>query len=88
VLGLRPEDVVKRLNRMLIGWANYFSLGPVHKAYRAVDHRTAPRLRRWLCNKHKVSNTGARHFPYEHLYGTLGLVQLQPSAHNLPSAKA
>jgi RNA-directed DNA polymerase len=88
MLGLRPEDVVKRLNRMLIGWANYFSLGPVHKAYRAVDHYTAPRLRRWLCNKHKVSNTGARRFPYEHLYGTLGLVQLQPSAHNLPSAKA
>jgi hypothetical protein len=26
MLGLRPEDVVKRLNRMLIGWANYFSL--------------------------------------------------------------
>jgi hypothetical protein len=43
---------------------------------------------RWLCNKHKVSNTGAQRFPYEHLYGTLELVQLQPSAHNLPSAKA
>jgi hypothetical protein len=78
MLGLRPEDAVKRLNRMLIGWANYFSLGPVHKAYRAVDHYTAPRLPRWLCNKHKVSNTGARRFPYEHLYGTLGLVQRAP----------
>jgi hypothetical protein len=40
MLGLKPEDVVKRLNRMLIGWANYFSLGPVHKAYRAVDGMT------------------------------------------------
>ena len=88
MLGLRPEDVVKRLNRMLIGWANDFSLGPVRKAYRAIDHYAAPRLRRRLCNKHKVSNTGARDFPYEHLYGNLGLVQLQPSAHNLPSAKA
>ena len=29
MLGLRPEDVVKRPDRMLIGWANYFSLGPI-----------------------------------------------------------
>jgi hypothetical protein len=30
----------------------------------------------------------ARRFSYEHLHGTLGLVQLQPSVHNLPSVKA
>src|ERR1700674_5866381 len=28
---------VNRLNRMMIGWANYFCLGPVSKAYSAVD---------------------------------------------------
>jgi hypothetical protein len=26
-----------KLNRTMIGWANYFCLGPVSKAYRAVD---------------------------------------------------
>jgi RNA-directed DNA polymerase len=29
--------VVAKLNRTIIGWANYFCLGPVSKAYRAVD---------------------------------------------------
>jgi RNA-directed DNA polymerase len=31
------KTVVDRLNRMMIGWANYFCLGPVSKAYSAVD---------------------------------------------------
>ena len=88
VLWLDAEMMVKQLNRMLIGWANYYSLGPVHKAYRAIDRYTPLRLRRWLCNKHKVVNTGARRFSHEYLRNTLGLVQLQPLVHSFPSAKA
>jgi hypothetical protein len=34
-LWLEPEELVGRLNRRLTGWANYFCLGPVSKAYRA-----------------------------------------------------
>jgi group II intron reverse transcriptase/maturase len=88
VLWLSAEDVVKRLNSMLVGWANYYSLGPVYKAYRAIDRYTPLRLRRWLCSKHNISSTGARRFPYEYLYATLGLVKLQSAARSLPSAKA
>jgi RNA-directed DNA polymerase len=87
VLWLSAEDMVKGLNRMLVGWAEYYSLGPVHKAYRAIDRYTPLRLRRWLCNKHKISNTGARCFPYEYLHGTLGLVKLGSLAHGFPRAK-
>jgi len=87
VLWLSAGELVKRINWVLVGWANYYSLGPVYKAYRTVDHYTAPRLRRWLCNKHKVGNTGARRFSYEYLYDTLGLVQLQPRTHGYPRAK-
>jgi hypothetical protein len=79
--------MVKGLNRMLLGWAKYYSLGPVHKAYRAIDRYTPLRLRRWLCNKHSISNTGARCFPYEYLHGTLGLVTLESLAHGFPRAK-
>jgi len=46
-------DRVTALNRILVGWANYFSLGPVSKAYRAVDSHATERLRRWLRKKHK-----------------------------------
>ena len=65
--GLKAEIVVKRLNRMLTGWANYFCLGPVSKSYRVLDEHAAMRLRRWLLNKHKVESVGIKRFPYEYL---------------------
>jgi hypothetical protein len=39
--------VVARLNRTIIGWANYFCLGPVSKAYRAVESHARKRLLQW-----------------------------------------
>ena len=86
-LCLRAEEKVKQINRKLAGWANYFSLGSVGKAYRAIDSYTAPRLRRWLCKKHKVVGLGITRFPNEYLYSTLGLIKLQPSGHGLSRAK-
>ena len=51
---LSPKEMVSRLNRALTGWANYFTLGQVSPAYRAVDQHTTRRLRQWLCRKHKA----------------------------------
>ena len=41
------EDRVARLNRTLLGWSNYFCLGPVSPAYRAIDRHARHRLRQW-----------------------------------------
>jgi RNA-directed DNA polymerase len=70
------QAMVARLNRILIGWANYFCLGPVSKAYSAVDIHARRRLRRWLCNKHKESRPAFQRFPEAALHHVLGLVNL------------
>jgi len=73
---LDPQELVVRLNRRLRGWANYFSLGPVHKAYRAVDRYITDRLRRWLCRKHGKRSTNTTAYSYQYVYHDLGLVHL------------
>jgi group II intron reverse transcriptase/maturase len=82
------KTVVDRLNRMLIGWANYFCLGPVSKAYSAVDMHARRRLRRWLCDKHKEPRPAYQRFPEASLNSVYGLVQLPHRTANLPWAKA
>ena len=73
---------------MLVGWSNYFSLGSVSRAYRAVDAHARHRLRRWLRAKHKVKGQGTSRFPDEYLDRTLGLVKLQSRTRNFPRANA
>ena len=85
---LEAEDLVQRLNRKLRGWANYFKLGPVSKAYRLVDTYTTHRLRRWLCHKHKVRGGGHSRYPDAYLYESLGLVRLPVLTSKLPWATA
>jgi RNA-directed DNA polymerase len=73
---LDAETIVVRLNRLTIGWANYFCLGPVSKAYRSVERHTRRRLRQWLCAKHKVPGQGTKRYPNDTLHEEFGLVRL------------
>ena len=83
-----PKILVADLNRRLIGWANYFYLGPVSKAYRAVELHARRRLRQWLCAKHQVSGNGTGQYPDVTLHEGLGLVRLTRRTASFPWAKS
>src|SRR3954471_7838688 len=78
---------VAEINRKLVGWANYFRLGTVQRAYRLVDNHVRYRLRRWLKAKYRVRGPGKTRFPKGYLYEDLGLYSLQGWAGGSSSAK-
>jgi group II intron reverse transcriptase/maturase len=84
---LDQEAVVTKLNQMMNGWANYFCLGPVSHAYRAIERHARKRLRQWLCAKHKVSRASTGRFPDERLHDRFGLVRLTERTHSFSWAK-
>jgi len=85
----RNQDAqVEILNRMIRGWSTYFCLGPVNRAYEAIDAHCRKRLRQWLRRKHTAKCWGYSRVSDEYLHETLGLIQLKKRTQNLPWAKA
>jgi Group II intron, maturase-specific domain len=74
---LDVDQQIGRINRKLSGWSNYFRMGSVSKAYRAVDGHVRHRVRQWLRAKFKVRTRGWTRFPDKYLHQELGLQQLQ-----------
>src|SRR5271169_3666362 len=84
---LAQETVIETPKRMLVGRAKYFCLGPVRKAYRAVERHARKRLRQWLCAKHKLRGQGTNQFSITALHQVLGLVELTTRTSSFPWAK-
>ena len=81
-------EIVSRLNRAMTGWANYFRLGQVNPAYRAIDRHATKRLHQWLCRKHKTKSGTIVRFPDARLGHEHGLKYLEPTTKGLPWATA
>jgi RNA-directed DNA polymerase len=83
-----PAELVAKLNRQIRGWANYFHLGPVSKAYDRVSRHARTRLRRWLCRKHRKERSVARRFASPRWAEELGLIDLRAVRHAFLTANA
>ena len=83
-----PEAMVKRLNRTMVGWAHYFSLGNVSPAYAAVNQHAVRRLRQWLGRKYRTNSGNYVRIPVQRLGPDYGLFRLTRQTLGLPSAKA
>ena len=85
---MTSQDMVRRLNRMASGWANYYYLGQISPAYAAIDAHATKRLRQWLSRKHKVRGGKFVRYSNERLWEDYGLIRLATKTKGLPWAKA
>lgn len=65
-----------RLNRLLSGWAEYFSFGHTSQAYSAIRWHVGIRVRRFLCRRHKLRVAGTARFGFEEVYGEMCVLDL------------
>lgn len=82
-----PEEMAGHLNQMLVGWANYFCLGWVSRAYRAVTAHACHRLRQWLRGTQKVQGSIWSRYHDRYLHHELGLINLPACRHRFSWAK-
>lgn len=70
------SELQTRLNRLLLGWAEYFSFGFTGQADTAVRWHVIQRVRQFLCRRHKLRVSGTSRFGYAEIYGKAGVVDL------------
>lgn len=70
-------EVSDSLNRVLRGWANYFSYGTRYMAYRAVDNYVLHAVQDFLQRRHKVPSRGTRRFTDKRIFGERGIQRLR-----------
>jgi RNA-directed DNA polymerase len=69
--------VATEVNRVLHGWANYFSYGTRLMAYRAIDNYVCRRTQGFLRRRHKVQSQGTSRWPDTVIFGELGILRLR-----------
>jgi RNA-directed DNA polymerase len=65
-----------RLNRLLSGWAEYFSFGFTGQADAAITWHVRERARRFLCRRHKLRVSGSGRFGYAEIHGEMGVLDI------------
>lgn len=68
-INLPLQDVIEDINKMLIGWKNYFKLGYPRKVFRDINYYILTRFHRFTKNRSQRKSKPRR--PGESLYGCL-----------------
>ena len=71
------DEVCRRLNHLLRGWATYFGYGTRLLAYRAADNHVYDAVRGFLTRRHHVPTRGTRQFSDQVVFGRLGVLRLR-----------
>jgi group II intron reverse transcriptase/maturase len=74
---IQPEDLVRQVNQVLRGWANYFCYGTYTSAHQIVHMHVCRRVRRWLRRKFEGNGQGYRQYPESYLEQELGLLNIR-----------
>jgi RNA-directed DNA polymerase len=69
------EEIRDALNRLLRGWAQYYSYGSPGKAFGRVDQHVAKLARSLLRKRHKLP-AGTSRFGYREIFGACGVLNL------------
>lgn len=77
-------EIARSLNRMIRGWANYFSSGTVKRMRESLDWYVHQKVQGFLRRRHKVAGRGTRAFGWTTVFGELGVVSMR----SLPRANA
>jgi group II intron reverse transcriptase/maturase len=85
---IEPEGMASYLTTKLEGWAHYFCLGWVSKAYQAVTAHACRRLRQWLLTTKKLQGSIWSRYNDRYLHKELGLIDLPVCRRRFSWAKA
>jgi len=85
---LGTPEVIRRVNRVLRGWINYFHYGNCTSAFKALRGHVEHRTRTYLRRRHGLAYQAYQRFPQSLMYEKLGLIKIPTSAPWTASAKA
>lgn len=70
---IKAEDMIKKLNRLLSGWVNYFRIGHASKWFSKIKDYVNKKVRRFIRRKQNKAGFGWKTVKREYLYKDLGL---------------
>ena len=73
----RWDDVRDVLNRMLRGWAGYFSPGSHYVSDKTIESHLYDRVRNFLARRHKMPARGIGPFTMDAVFGELGVMRVR-----------